>query len=418
MAPPTMPRLPAIPLRTRVTLLYTLLGLVMSLLFAGMVTFIAEDYERVLVEEILRSQADDYVKQLQEHPDAALPRSHRLSAYLRRKDGSGEVPDALAALAPGIHESPREDEDGLHTAVFDTAVGRLYFSIDLMDIERLERHMQRILIAVVACGTLLSAWLGWLLSGAVVRPVRRLADAVDGLPVQPRPTALAVGLPHDELGRLGKAIDDYQARLVASEQSERAFFADASHELRTPISVVRGAAELLQEDGADMPQLAPRLQRLDRGLQQLSELLEALLGLARRRVGPLESVDLEEWLIRSLGGLDLVRDGAVRVSVSGARQHRELPTREAELVLRGVVRQLVPAGACGSLSVNAGDRAMELRFIDDAAPVGAAMSPSPGSSDRRFGMTLIGRLAAQIGWELDDSGAEGQRVVIRFTKTG
>ena len=413
-----MRRLSAIPLRTRVTLLYTLLGLVMSLLFAGMVTFIAEDYEHVLVEEILRSQADDYVKQLQEHPDAALPRSHRLSAYLLRKDGSGDVPDALAALAPGIHESPREDEDGLHMAVFDTVVGRLYFTIDLMDIERLERHMRLILVGVVVSGTLLSAWLGWFLSGAVVRPVRRLADAVDGLPAQPTPTALAVAFPRDELGRLGKAIDDYQARLVASEQSERAFFADASHELRTPISVVRGAAELLLEDGADIPQLTPRLQRLDRGMQQLSELLEALLGLARRRVGPFESVDLEEWLTRSLGGLDPVKDGALRLSVSGAPQRRELPTREAELVLRGVVRQLVPAGACGSLSVNAGDCALELRFVDDAAHAGAAMSPSPGSSDRRFGMTLIGRLAAQIGWQLDDSGADEQRVVIRFTKTG
>ncbi|HVR80822.1 MAG TPA: histidine kinase dimerization/phospho-acceptor domain-containing protein, partial [Luteimonas sp.] len=266
-----MPRLSALPLRMRVTLLYTLLGLVMSLLFAGTVTFITEDYEGVLVEEILRSQADDYAQRLQHQPDTALPRSRRLSGYLRRKDGSGDVPDALAAFPPGLHESARKGQEDLHVGVFDTASGRLYFSIDLQNIERLELHMDLILVAIIVLGTLVSAWLGWLLSGSVVRPVRRLADAVDGLSTQPERTTLAAQLPDDELGRLGKAIDDYQARLVAAEDAERAFFADASHELRTPIAVVRGATELLLEDAADIPQLQPRLQRLDRGMRQLSE---------------------------------------------------------------------------------------------------------------------------------------------------
>lgn len=407
-------RLQIMPLRIRVTLLYMLLGLVMSLLFAGMVTFIAEDYEQILVQEILRSQAQDYARQLGDHPDAILPHGRRLSGYLRRRDGSGEVPDALAALPPGIHESPRKDEQGLQIAVFDTAVGRMYLSVDLMDIEQLEQHMALILVAIVVLGTLLSAWLGWLLSGGVVRPVRRLADAVDALPTRPTPTALAAQFPRDELGRLGQAIDDYQARLIASEESERAFFADASHELRTPIAVVRGATELLLEDSADMPQLQPRLQRLDRGMQQLSELLDALLAMARRRIGPAETVDLRDWLARSLGGLDLVKDGVLRLSLDCEHRSCPLPVREAELVLRGIVRRLVPAGAQGRLLVDAGPGTIELRFIDDAANATAAAESASSSSDLRLGMTLIGRLAAQIGWHIDDSGAIGRRVVVGF----
>jgi hypothetical protein len=178
----------ALPLRLRVTLLYIALGLVMSVLFAAMMTFIAERYEGVLVGEILSSQAGDYAERLRNEPDAILPRSSRLSGYVRRKDGSGEVPDALAALPPGVHESVHEDEDGMHMAVFDTAVGRLYFVINLSDIERLEGYMHAVLAAVVVFGTLVSAWLGWLLSGGVVRPVRRLADAVEGLSTVPAHT--------------------------------------------------------------------------------------------------------------------------------------------------------------------------------------------------------------------------------------
>lgn len=410
-----MRRSPALPLRVRVTLLYTLLGLLMSMLFAGMFTFIGEDYERVLVQEILRSQAEDYAARLQRKPATELPRSQRMHGYLRRKDGSGDVPEALAALPPGLHESTRAGEDGLHVGVFDAAPGRLYFSIDLSGTERLERHMRLILAAIIVLGTLVSAWLGWLLSGAVVRPVRRLADAVDGLSAQPTRTALAAQLPHDELGRLGKAIDDYQARLVLAEDTERAFFADASHELRTPLAVVRGATELLLEDGADMPQLQPRLQRLDRGMQQLSELLDALLGLARRRTAIRETIDLCNWLGQCLSAIDGIRDGMLRLSVHCHwPQACELPTREAELVLRGVIRQLVPAAGRGTLAVEAGDGAIRLRFIDDAAETVAGAVLSPQASDRRLGMTLIGRLANRIGWSVDDSDTSGRCVVILF----
>lgn len=402
--------LEALPLRIRVTLLYILLGLVMSLLFAATVTFIAEDYEHVLVDEIMHSQAEDYAARLRDEPDTMLPRSSRLSGYIRRKDGSGDVPDALAALPPGIHESERDDEEGLHMAVFDTQVGRLYFTLDLQDIERLELHMDWILIAVVVLGTLVSAWLGWLLSGSVVRPVRRLADAVDGLSTSPTRTALAADLPRDELGRLGQAIDDYQARLVAAEDAERAFFADASHELRTPIAVVRGATELLLEDSVDVPAWQPRLQRLDRGMRQLSELLDALLGVARRRVGASETVNLRDWIAHCLGTFDAIRDGSLHLAIDGDPGACRLPTREAELVLLGIVRRLLPPETRGTLRVELGHAVISLQCADtDTAVATTAMPATITTSDRGLGMTLIGRLAAQIGWTIDEDA--GQRRV-------
>jgi hypothetical protein len=393
-------RAPALPLRVRVTLLFIVLGLVMSVLFAAMVTFIAERHEHLLVEEILSSQAEDYTRRLRSEPDTIMPRSTRLSGYVRRKDGGGRVPDALAALPPGVHESVHED--GLHMAVFDTDVGRLYFVIDISDIERLERYIHAVLAAVVVLGTLVGAWLGWLLSGAVVGPVRRLADVVEGLPTAPMRTELATGLPGDELGRLGKAIDDYQGRLVDARDAERSFFADASHELRTPVAVVRGATELLIEDAAGQPALRPRLQRLDRGVRQLSELLDALLGLARRRVGASETVALRDWLGERLAAADASRDGHLHPRVDGpGAPVRVLPVHEASLVLNGIVRRLVPAGIHGQLLAHVDEGEITLEFVArDAAD--AAPAAAPGGGDRGLGLTLVGRLAAQIGWRLEE----------------
>ncbi|HEU4773052.1 MAG TPA: histidine kinase dimerization/phospho-acceptor domain-containing protein [Lysobacter sp.] len=428
-----------LPLRARVTLLYTLMGLVLSVLFASATVFISEEYERVLLETILSSQVEDYATRLTRQPDLDLPQTSRLSAYLRRPDGSGEVPAELASQPPGIRELP-EDQDGVHLAVADTAAGRLFFTIDLHDVEELERYLAFILLAVVVLGTLASAWLGWLMSGGVVRPVRRLADAVGSLPTQPVATHLGRGLPADELGRLGTAIDEYQARLVSAEETERAFFADASHELRTPISVVRGATELLLEDSDELPALRPRLLRLDRGIRELSELIDALLRLARRRTSAPERVALHGWLTACLANADPVRNGQVRLVVDGGeRDDRNefqpaeagrdddpgpdgdclLPVAEAELVLRGIVRRMLPPGVPGQLRVTGARQpgschTVELHFTSPDTLQTSAAKIQPRPSDRRLGLTLVGRLAEQLGWRIDDTQAESGRVVIQL----
>lgn len=405
----------SVPLRVRVTLLYTLMGLVLSVLFAWATVYIAENYEHVLVEEILDSQVQDYAARLRQTPDLVLPQTGRVRAWLRRPDGTGGVPAALAALPPGIHESGLENEEGLHMAVFDSDAGRLYFVIDLEDIEELERYLAFILLAVVVLGTLISAWLGWILAGAVVLPIRRLADAVQQLPTRPVQTALGRGMPHDELGRLGLAIDDYQGRLLAAEETERTFFADASHEMRTPISVVRGAAELLLEDSADAPHMRPRLMRLDRGIRELSELLDALLRLARHQTGATtEQVMLRDWLARCLASAEPVADGSVQWQLLGDDPAVLLPAQDADLVLRGVIRRLIPSGSSGNLQVSLSDSAIELQFTGQEPPAPAARGVQSRPSDRKLGLTLVGRLADRLGWLLDDSQAESGLVVIRM----
>ena len=95
----------------------------------------------------------------------------------------------------------------------------------------------------------------------------------------------------DELGRLAQAIDGYQARLVEADASERAFFADASHELRTPVAVVRGAAEVLSEQDDLDEATRQRIRRIDRGVGELGELVDVLLRLVRRE--PVEMIEVD-----------------------------------------------------------------------------------------------------------------------------
>ena len=400
-------------LRRRVVMACTALGFVLSLLFAAATLWLTESYETVLVTEILQSQAQDYSARLQADPATQLPRTHRLSGYLRRPDGEGEVPPGIFDLGPGVHEDVTDDEDQ-HVGVFDTPSGRMYFVIDLGDIEALERMLSAFLAGVVLLGTLAAGWIGSLLADLTILPVRRLAAAVDALPTQPAATRMGEMVAADELGTLARAIDAYQVRLVEADAHERQFFADASHELRTPIAVMRGAAEVLLDDPAANAPMQRRLQRLDRGLQELTDLLDAMLGLARRRVYSSESLDC----LSLLQGCAPAAPG-LRVHVQ-ANGSVIAPAHEAALVLRGVLRRLLPPEAAGDLRLRADAGSIHIEFVPDVTvtrprPSAAAGSPS---SDNGFGLTLIGRLAAHLGWHLAEEATSAPRRALRIDVAG
>ena len=398
--PPARP----VPLRRRVALAFVALGFVLSLVFAIAVVAVTEDYEHVLASEILRGQAEDYGLRLANGLPAELPRTHRLSGYLGR-----DVPAAYAAYPTGVTEVP--DSDGVHVGVFDTSAGRMTFVVDLSDIEQLERHLNLFLAAMVALGTALAGWLGWWLAGRALAPVGRLAAAVDALPTQPQATVLRDGTSSDELGRLAGAIDAYQARLVEADAHEQAFFADASHELRTPAAVARGALEVLLDE-PQAPVQEARLRRVERGLVELSDLLEAMLDIARRRPPVPEEVDAAAFLHDA--GADAVAHSpgvAVDVRAEGALQ---LAPREARLLLRGVLRRVLPHAAAGTLGLRLEGDALAIAFdADRMADAATADAPTGARSDTGSVPMLLDRLAQRLGWRIEFPAPQRARIALQ-----
>lgn len=394
------------PLRRRVALAFVALGFVLSMGCAAVVAMVADDYEYVIAAEILRGQSEDYSLRLANGLPAQLPRTHRLSGYLAR-----DVPLRYAGYPPGVHEDPARGD--VHVGVFDTSGGRMTFVIDLSDIEQMEQHLHVFLAAMVVLGTALAGWLGWMLAGRALAPLGRLADAVDAMPTRPQATALRDRTSNDELGRLAGAIDAYQARLVDADAREQAFFADASHELRTPVAVVRGAIEVLMDEPQPPAQEA-RLRRVERGMGELSDLLEAMLDVARRRPPQLEDVDAAKFL-REAGAAALALSPGVTLAVHAAGSLRLAP-REARLLLRGVLRHVLPHGAPGTLSLRLDGDALALRFEAagaDPAADPAESTPAATRSDTGSVPALLDRLAQRSGWRIEFPQPRRARIVLQ-----
>ncbi|HET9032907.1 MAG TPA: histidine kinase dimerization/phospho-acceptor domain-containing protein [Dokdonella sp.] len=400
-------------LRWRVTLAFGLLGAVLSGLFAAATIFITEYYEVVLVDRMLESLAVDIGERQARKSGQSLnlPRVHAMQGFLRKPDGSGDVPEIYASLPPGMHEVDLDEGQEVRIGVFDSGGGRLYLAMNLTDVEPLEIYLERILAAIVIFGTLIASWLGWLFAGRTIAPVRRLAEAVDALPAHAQQTQLAVNAANDELGRLAVAIDSYQQRLMDAEAREQDFFADASHELRTPLAVVRGTAELLIDQEQPDTQSRARLDRLDRGVQTLADLLEVLLGLARGAMSAFESVEVASWLdqvlpkMRATGRLDLrlMPDAGQLV----------LRPREAGLVVRGILRRLNRSREAATIRIIVDRNGLTL----ESTRKSSAADDFPQAletGDRGLGVTLIGRLATQMGWIIDEGQFATGRISIRL----
>lgn len=149
-------------------------------------------------------------------------------------------------------------------------------------------------IEVLLVALILALILAWVIAGGVLKPISTLRNTANSI----SETDLSKRIPirgRGEMAELAKTFNNMMTRLETAFQSQRQFLNDASHELRTPITIIRGHLELLEyDDPQDIEETIPLvLDELDRMGRFVEDLL--LLAKAERRdFLILESVNLFE----------------------------------------------------------------------------------------------------------------------------
>jgi two-component system OmpR family sensor kinase len=177
------------------------------------------------------------------------------------------------------------------------------------------------LIALISglAATALAAGAAFLLVRRALRPLERLSKGAGEIE---RTADVGRRLPEpatsDEVGRLAETLNRMLAALERGRQRERDFLADASHELRSPVTALRGNVDYLQRHGHGEAVLAD----LAADAERLTTLIDDLLALSREDAAgtPDEDVRLDE-LARTLaaGDRQVVVDAAPPVLVRGDR---------------------------------------------------------------------------------------------------
>jgi signal transduction histidine kinase len=138
----------------------------------------------------------------------------------------------------------------------------------------------------LAIMVILAVWLGWLVAGHVLRPLRTITTATQRISEQNLHERLALPGPSDEIKDLADTIDGLLQRLEVAFDGQRRFVANASHELRTPLTLNRALLDVaLADPSATVEDLRAMGQDLIASGEQQQQLIEALLTLASSASG-------------------------------------------------------------------------------------------------------------------------------------
>jgi two-component system sensor histidine kinase MprB len=224
--------------------------------------------------------------------------------------GGPELPVTQKALetANGDARGGFDDSDveGLHLRVLTATlgpIGAVQVARSLEDSDRVLERLRRVLIVLVALGTALAAGVSRLFSRRVVAPVTELTDAAEHIEATGDLSRRVDADGHDEVGRMAARFNAMLARLQTSQAQQRQLVADASHELRTPVTSMRTNVEVLRD--APAMDEADRRALLDDVVEQAEELgnlVGDLIVLARDGEAPpvTEDVRLDELVAEAV----------------------------------------------------------------------------------------------------------------------
>ncbi len=257
----------------------------------------------------------------------------------------------------------------------DTRRGRMAFSVRTVGdgrllivaigrsgaIERRERIGLAIALTTVLVGAMGCAlWAGASHArrlGRVAGVARRIAGG--DLTARTRDDAA------DEVGRLGGDVDRMADRLVLLERSRGEFVAKVSHDLRTPVTVIKGYAFTLARRGGDADTLR-RLTAINREADRLTRLIDDLLTLSRAQAGALNLV----WRPTSAG--DLLAEVAERIGGQAADLRVDVTVECSEFAVdgdRGRLGQVLTNLALNALRQAPAGSTVALRAVADGDDV-------------------------------------------------
>ena len=397
-----------------------------SVLLSTGLSFTAHNLGEYLIDETLRAEIEDYISRRSRNPGSLPPATVSIRGYVFHLGQSkAEIPGELQDLVPGKYQLTLNNTP-YRVAVTDQGDERYVMMFN----EVRQRHRETTFLFYLLAGTLImtlvSAWLGWWLAGRVVAPITELARRVSKASPEDNALDVASGFSEDEIGKLAMVFSAYLKRMRAFIDRERAFTADISHELRTPIAIVLGVVELMEEDTQLHDKQQERVARIGRATREMIAMTSALLLMARE-------ASTDEPVIQKCDVCDIVAHiiemhrhllGTQTLVSLVCHSH---PHIEAERTLFGIVvanliRNAFTYTPSGSVTITVENSFLTVTDTGTGihnTEIGKVFQrhfKGSGSTGSGIGLSLVKRICERYGWEIkiDSTAGKGTSAQLLF----
>ncbi len=433
-----------LPLRVRVAATFALVMAVL-LTVAGVGLYLALGATlRSGIDDGLQTRSSDVAalaSDVASEPQGTSPLTERGETVAQILDADGHVIDSSTALgdrqlltpsqvsrarsgsiyvdSPTVVRPVDDDDTTRLLARPATAKGQRVIVVvgaTLEPVEVAQHRLAKLLLVGGPVLLLLASLAGYGAAAGALRPMDRMRRAAATIRTGRSGTRLDVPPAGDEVTRLAVTLNDMLDRLDYAFQRERAFVDDASHEMRTPLALVKGELELAMRDGATTDELREAIASAAEETDRLVALAQDLLVLARAEDGTTtggNGTTALGFLVHQVrergaaGEAALVLDpGHAAVAVPGEASR-------LERILENLVRNAMDAGARRiDIQATATNDTVEVHVLDDGPGFPDAFLPraferfaradeARGRGGTGLGLAIVRSLAEAAGGTAD-----------------
>ncbi len=414
-----------------------------TMLIAGVFATLIIHQERKIAEEFflrrITSEIEYFSERFERNPKTPLPVSNDIRAYLGTEEMPPIVRDVIKEKMDGVYFEEIDDDKLFKNTKAQFAQDRrwrgndeLFFGIKTLadgqkliifiDFEywfekehELMAHSFWAYFVALVCAILI----GFKAAHHIINPLNRLMGVINESDPGNIPSGFSKMFKNDEFGALARALEDSLVRVKKFIKREHQFTRDASHELRTPVTVIKGAVELLNMTPVCEDKMVDKLvKRIERSAVDMETTIESLLWLARESVegghqSPAELLPLVENAIEQNRHLITGKPVAIELKVEET-PIISAPAGVLAIAVSNLIRNACQFTVKGVITVTLKQHQID---VEDTGvgiaeeTLGEITKPEVSSYESKgfgFGLDIVSRLCSRFGWRLEIDSKPGQ----------
>ncbi len=386
--------------------------------------------EKSLVKQALELEADAFISHYKVDDTFPLPRTRNLIGYLSNSNPPPLLPDEIKDLTPGLYPkmqlAGRDVPVPVYVRDFDN--NRLYLIFEGANIDRLVGVFGLIPMSILLILIYTSSWIAYKLTWRAASPVLSLARNLR----DSEPDKLSIDVSTNKFSgdtkELAEALEEYSKRIDVFVERERQFTADISHELRTPMTIIDGAAQFLETESKITNKGIDRVKMIRRACRDMNDFTSAFFLLAREHQPATDNIKtnvaelIEKEVIKHN---PLIDESKVTLSLD-IQNELIVNTHEKalEIIIGNILGNAIKYTEEGSINISIINN--QVLVSDTGIGIPEELLPKLfvrhirgrglNQAGEGIGLAIVKRLCDQFDWDIAIQNKENAGILVTLTK--